>query len=177
MTLLLLGWTGPAHWPRFTITPEYHDGAPDPLDRWSRRIVGALAESFGAMPLFPFGGPPHLPFLRWARHAEPVHPSPIGLLIHPEHGLWHNWRGALAFSTWLDLPPSEPRPSPCATCAARPCTAHEEIDDARSACPIGTPYSAAEFAFHRAAFLRTRIDSAGASADRPATNTTRETTP
>ncbi|MCX7384825.1 MAG: hypothetical protein NT133_26180 [Alphaproteobacteria bacterium] len=154
-TLLLLGWTGPTHWPAFTTTPEYRDGTPDPLDRWSRRVVGALAEAFGAMPLFPFGGPDFLPFLRLAQRAEPVHPSPIGLLIHPDWGLWHNWRGALAFSTRLALPPFEPCPSPCATCATRPCTAHPDIDDARRACPIGTAYSPAQFAFHRAAFLRT----------------------
>ncbi len=159
-TILLLGWAGPSHWPEFTATQEYRDGAPSPLDRWSRRVVGALAETFGAMPLFPFGGPEFLPFLRWAQRAEPVHPSPIGLLIHPDHGLWHNWRGALAFPTRLALPPQEPRPSPCATCATRRCITHQDLDAARRACPIGTPYSDAQQEFHRAAFLRRHSDRA-----------------
>lgn len=153
-TLLLLGWTGPTHWPAFTAAPEYRDGQPDPLDRWSRRVVGALAQRFGAMPLFPFGGPPFLPFLRWGPRAEPVHPSPIGLLIHPDWGLWHHWRGALAFPTRLSLPPVDPRPAPCATCLTRPCTTYAGLDAARRACPIGTPYGDAQQAFHRAAFLR-----------------------
>ena len=61
-----------------------------------RSTGGAAASSTGwraisaRSALFPFGGPPHFPFQQWARRAEPVHPSPIGLLIHPIYGLWHS---------------------------------------------------------------------------------------
>ena len=32
--------------------------------------------------------------------------SPLGILIHPDWGLWHSYRGALAFRERLDLPAS-----------------------------------------------------------------------
>ena len=65
-----------------------------------------LAPGFGATALFPFGGPPWLPFQRWAMKADCVTASPLGILIHPDFGLWHAYRGALAFAEQLDLPPS-----------------------------------------------------------------------
>jgi hypothetical protein len=127
-TLLLLGLVGSATWPDFAASPEARDGAPDPLDRWSRRVIDGLAAASGATPLYPFGGPPYLPFQRWARKAEPVHSSPLGVLIHPDWGLWHSYRGALAFRERLALPPRDERPSPCDACAEKPCL---------STCPVG----------------------------------------
>src|SRR5215475_9653176 len=77
-TMLLVGNLGGALWPAFSASPEYTDGAPHSLDRWTRRIVEALAPSLeaGARALFPFGGPPWLPFQRWAMKADCVSPSP-----------------------------------------------------------------------------------------------------
>src|SRR4051812_25290981 len=100
--LVLLGWAGRDGFGAFAASPEALDGRPDALDRWSRRIVGGLAEAAGAVPLYPVGGPPHLPFQRWAARAEPIFPSPLGLYIHPRWGLWHSYRGALAFSVELE---------------------------------------------------------------------------
>ena len=127
-TLLLVGNAGPGMWPAFAASEEAKDGAPDALDRWSRRIVSRLAHALGGVAHFPFGGPPWLPFIRWAQRADPVHPSPIGPLVHPDHGLWHAYRGAIAFRERLELPPRDDRPSPCGTCAGRPCL---------SSCPVG----------------------------------------
>ena len=126
-TLILIGFTGNREWPAFANSPEVADGQPDPLDRWSRRVIGALAAELDARALFPFGGPPFLPFQRWAQRAEPVTPSPLGILIHPDWGLWHAYRGALAFGDRLELPPPDRRPSPCDSCAEKPCL---------SACPV-----------------------------------------
>ncbi|MDZ4736641.1 MAG: 4Fe-4S dicluster domain-containing protein [Rhodospirillaceae bacterium] len=120
-TLLLLGHVGRSMWPAFSASPEAADGAPDPLDRWSRRLIDALARRFGGMALYPFGGPPYLPFQRWARRAEPVAPSPLGIFIHPEYGLWHGYRGALALAPRWPLAPVDPRPSPCLSCVGQPC--------------------------------------------------------
>src|SRR4030095_137820 len=49
---------------------------------------------------------------RWAMRAEAVAPSPLGILIHPDYGLWHAYRGALAFAERLALPPRGARPLP-----------------------------------------------------------------
>lgn len=126
--IVLVGAAGARGWDAFAASPEAADGGADPLDRWSRRVVDALAAALGAQALYPFGGPPHWPFQRWAQRAEPVHASPLGLLIHPEYGLWHSYRGALGFAQPLAIPERIARPSPCETCAARPCL---------SACPVG----------------------------------------
>jgi hypothetical protein len=127
-TLVLLGLTGRRGWTQFCGSPEYRDGAPDPLDRWSRRLIDALAASADAVAFYPFGGPPFLPFGRWAARAEAVFPSPIGLTIHPDWGLWHSYRGALGLAVRLDLPAPESRPSPCRGCLDRPCL---------TGCPVG----------------------------------------
>jgi hypothetical protein len=126
-TLILVGDVGGAIWPQFSRSPEANDGAPDPLDRWTRRIVDGIAETTGATAIYPFGGPPYWPFQRWAQRAEPVFPSPLGILIHPEHGLWHAYRAAMTFPGRLNLPPKSEAQSPCESCAGKPCL---------SACPV-----------------------------------------
>jgi ferredoxin len=127
-TIVLAGVVGREGWDSFAASPEASDGLADPLDRWSRRVMEALAVELGAKALFPFGGPPFLPLQRWAQRAEPVHSSPIGLLIHPHYGLWHSYRGALGFPEALDLPEPTPVPSPCEECAGRWCL---------KSCPVG----------------------------------------
>jgi len=127
-TVLLFGFIGRGHWSRFVGSAEYADGEPDPLDRWSRRSIEDLGVRFGARGLYPSDGPPWWPFQRWAQRSEAVHPSPLGILIHPDYGLWHAYRGALAFPARLELPPADDRCSPCDACVERPCL---------SVCPIG----------------------------------------
>lgn len=126
-TLILVGFLGAGNWRTFSSSPEIEDGNPDPLDRWSRRVIAALANQFDAKALFPFVGPPWWPFQIWAQKAEPVHPSPIGMLIHPDYGLWHAWRGALAFRERIALPAPDRRASPCDSCREKPCL---------STCPV-----------------------------------------
>ena len=126
-TLVLVGVVGRSSWDAFQAAEEARQ-APSPLDRWSRRVVGELAAELGADALYPFGGPPYLPFIRWAQRAEAVYPSPIGALIHPDYGLWHAYRGALAFADVVALPSADTRPRPCDTCADKPCLA---------TCPVG----------------------------------------
>jgi hypothetical protein len=127
-TIVLVGMAGRAGWDSFAASAEAQDALGHPLDRWSQRVIGALAEELGAVALYPFGGPPYWPFQQWARRCEPVHPSPLGLLIHPVYGLWHSFRGALGFPEALDVPTWEATPSPCDSCAEKPCL---------GACPVG----------------------------------------
>ena len=123
-TLLLLGPHEPEFWPHVTAQPEW-DGAPDPLDRWSRRVIGRMACDLGAKALFPFGGPPWHPFQAWALRTGRIWQSPVRLLVHDQSGLWVSFRGALALKEYVALPPAPVRP--CDGCAA-PCL---------SACPVG----------------------------------------
>lgn len=124
VTMLLFAPEEPGFWPRVTATPEFQDEAPDPLDRWSTRVIGALAEATGGRALFPFGGPPYLPFIAWATRTGRAWPSPVGMLVHDRDGLMISIRGAIALPYSIDLPATGPRP--CETCAA-PC---------HSACPV-----------------------------------------
>lgn len=137
-TLVLIGNAGPEMWRNFVlarmIEPEI-ESAREPLDTWNAAALRTLADGFGAEPFSPFVGPPYLPFQRWAQRAESVHPSPIGMLIHPDYGLWHGYRGALAFGSRLALPMRAARASPCESCADKPCL---------GACPVNA-FTAAGF--------------------------------
>lgn len=124
-TVVLLG-AGPECWPAFTASEEFHDGLLDPLDRWSKRVIGAIADSMEASAVYPSDGPPYLPFIRWARESGRFFQSPTGMLVHDIAGLMISIRGAIVW------PQPVPRDivlqvSPCEECAA-PCT---------SACPVG----------------------------------------
>ncbi|QYK42548.1 MAG: ferredoxin [Paracoccaceae bacterium] len=125
-TVLMVG-PGAGFWPHLTAAAEWQDGAPDPVDRWSRRVVGRIACDLGAKALFPFGGPPWHPFQTWAMRTGRVWESPVRLLVHDAQGLWVSFRGALALKAAIDLPPP-PAAAPCETCAGRPCL---------TACPPG----------------------------------------
>ncbi len=111
-----------SHW-----RAETQDTEPHQLDRWSRQCIETAADDLGAAAVFPFDGPPYRPFQQWAMRAEPVWPSPLGILIHPRYGLWHAYRGALAFKHTLDLPEQQAVSRPCDSCVARPCL---------STCPV-----------------------------------------
>ncbi len=119
-TIVLVGMVGRSGWDAFAASPEAGDGLDHPLDRWSRRVIDALARELGAIALYPFGGPAHFPFQQWALRSEPVHPSPIGLLIHPRYGLWHSYRGALGFLDALDVPAFAASVSPCEVVSRAP---------------------------------------------------------
>lgn len=118
-TILLLGPDEPDFWPAFRKGTEGQDGLPDPMDRWSTRVIGDWAATLDATPLYPFGGPPFQPFYAWALRTGRCHASPVQLLVHDQAGLFVSFRGALALRDCVDLPPA-PTP-PCRTCAAQPC--------------------------------------------------------
>jgi epoxyqueuosine reductase len=124
-SVLLLGPREPEFWPAFTASPEFADGAPDPLDRWSKRVIGDLAAAWGGTAVFPSDGPPYPPFITWALATGRVWTSPVGLLVHDRLGLWLSFRGAVRLPDAIASPPGR---SPCTSCDGQPC---------RSACPVG----------------------------------------
>jgi len=137
----MVGVVGSAFWPHFTNSPFYRDGLPHPLDRWSRSLGERLAKEFGGLALYPFEGPPYHPFQRWADRAEATQPSAMMLRIHPDYGLWHAYRFALALPATVQ--PAAPLPVDaaasahsgaarnttdlCARCSGQPCL---------QACPV-----------------------------------------
>ena len=182
-TLVLLGPREPGFWPHVSAQPEFRDGAPDPLDRWSARVIGALADEIGATALFPFSGPPWPPFFDWALRSGQAWASPVRLLVHAKAGLMASWRGALALSERLELPAAPA--CPCDGCAEKPCLSacpagalgargydvpacHAFLDTGagaaclqggchvRTSCPVSRSYGRmpAQSAFHMAAFHR-----------------------
>jgi hypothetical protein len=124
-TVVIIGNVGGAMWPVFRAAEP---DAPDPLDTWTRSVLAPLASSLGASFVHP-SDEPFQPFQRWARRAEGIAASPIGLLIHPVHGLWHAYRGAFLFADELDgIPAPIGSESPCVTCDGQPCLTTCPVD-------------------------------------------------
>ncbi|KIC11661.1 ferredoxin [Leisingera sp. ANG-M1] len=137
-TLVLLGTTGD-FWPVFSASAEARDGAPDPVDRWSERVLGTLAANLGGTAHFPFTGPPYTPFINWALASGRFFTSPSQMMVHDRFGMLISLRGALHFKQEFDIPPPPLADSPCNSCPSRPCL---------SACPVsaladGGPYDLA----------------------------------
>lgn len=186
-SVVIVANAGSSFWPNFRTSAEYVDGRADPLDRWTRRTVGRIAERIGASAVYPFDGPPYHPFQRWAVRADPrIAASPTGIAIHPEWGLWWALRAALLFDERL-VHLQRKAPSPCISCTDKPCVSRRPVGAftetaydvascsghlrgdndcmgqgclARRACPIGQTltYHPEHAAFHMRAFLAARVD-------------------
>lgn len=117
-TLVLLGPAEPGFWKHVTAQREFADGAPDPMDRWSKRVISDIAVQIGGTALFPFGTP-HRPFVSWALRSGRAWQSPVRLLVHDSAGLMVSYRGAVLLPEVLDQPASTE--IPCKSCQERPC--------------------------------------------------------
>ena len=121
---LLIGNIGSSMWPSFSNSSQLADGEPDPLNRWTVEIMSTLVQSFGPGSVsevrYPFGEP-NWPFQNYAQEALGISHSPIGLLIHPEYGLWMAFRAVLIMAESFQVSRSEPAARPCDTCIDKPC--------------------------------------------------------
>ena len=133
---LLVGNAGPEMWKHFSTSREYKDGLPDSMDRWTRRVVDNVAMMLGAATAYPFDKP-YWPFQRIAMRTTGVGQSPLGMLIHPEFGLWHGYRALLIFDldqenlihiNGLAEDGDNRIQHPCDVCVDQPCL---------DACPVG----------------------------------------
>lgn len=127
-SVVLVGQAGAANWEHFQRWLSGTTAKPaNPLDSWSREVIGTVADEVLARAVFP-SDKPWLPFQQWAVRAEGLKPSPLGILIHPDYGLWHAYRGALLFDDLLELEATATaRPHPCDSCVEKPCL---------TACPV-----------------------------------------
>jgi hypothetical protein len=121
-SVVLLGNVGGSIWPAFD---HWRNSLPDsggenPLDTWSKAVIEPVAAAFDATAYFP-SDPPWQPFQQWAMRAEGLKASPLGILIHPQYGLWHGYRGALGFAQALTPAASPSHQHPCDHCPGRPC--------------------------------------------------------
>jgi len=184
-SVLLVGQAGAAPWSHFKRWRERQPQAiTNPLDTWSREVIGAVAAEFDARAVSP-SDRPYLPFQQWAMRAEGLKPSPLGILMHPTFGLWHAYRGALLFEDKLALAEPHAAIHLCDTCIDKPCLKSCPVDAYssagfnypaclahvrggngepcrsggcldRNACPYGTEYRYPPEvqAFHMASFAR-----------------------
>ncbi len=130
-SVVLLGNIGGSIWPAFSAWRKTYAGN-DPLDTWSKAVIGPIAQRMGATAFFP-SDQPYMPFQQWAKQAEGLTASPLGILIHPIYGTWHGYRAALAFADPVGPDSVRPEPrsepsAPCESCVGKPCL---------SACPVG----------------------------------------
>ncbi|MBT8155752.1 ferredoxin [Epibacterium ulvae] len=119
-TLILLG-TDAGFWVPFAQSREWQEGAPDPVDRWSRRVVDGLAAHFDAAAYYPFDGPPYAPFVDWALASGRAFTSPSQFLVHDQVGLMISYRGALHLAYKIDIPQPPLDCSPCLSCTTFAC--------------------------------------------------------
>jgi hypothetical protein len=134
-SVLLIGNAGAGYWRHFEQWRERQpSGLADPLDSWSRHVIGGIAQEVGARAVSP-SDKPYLPFQQWAMRAEGLGPSPLGILMHPRYGLWHAYRGALLFDAGMPDQDAEIPIHLCDACIGKPCL---------NACPVQA-YSASSF--------------------------------
>jgi hypothetical protein len=124
----LVGSGGRGFFERFAAgSPEASDGAPHPLDRFTKRVAdAAAADALASLGVahatyFPFDwAEPRIPFQRLGRAAGLGGPGPLGLQIHPVYGPWWAYRALVIVDR--ALPSRPPVGDGCAGCAA-PCVA------------------------------------------------------
>lgn len=123
---VLIGHLGGGFWPNFQKWHLQHQDAANPLDAWSKTVIDSVAETVGGKAVYP-SDQPYFPFQKWAKEAEGLKASPLGLLIHPTAGLWHAYRGAILFERVFDYEAILAAEYPCDRCDAKPCL---------TACPV-----------------------------------------
>ena len=126
-SVLLIGNAGGSMWPRFSAWLAQHEDCDEPLDTWSRQVIAPVATRQGGTAFYP-SDPPYQPFQQWAMKAIGLKPSPLGILMHPEFGLWFGFRGAIAFKDKAEGPAPKRNAHPCDSCPDKPCM---------TVCPVG----------------------------------------
>jgi hypothetical protein len=132
-SLVLVGNAGPDMWQAFS-SSGFNKKDPAPLDDWTRRVLNDITQGLSRQfdvavtPLYPFSGPPYMPFQRWAARSGAVHPTPIGPMIHNIYGMWHAYRGALVIGASFEMDETRESTNPCQSCIDKPCLTSCPVD-------------------------------------------------
>ncbi len=130
-TLVLIGSAGKTLWQSMTAARAFEPL--DPVDEYCEEALFDFCEDLEphveTRILWPDpNAAAAVPITRLGELAGWSHRSPLGLGIHPTFGLWFAYRGVVLLDARVPPTPHPPTPSPCASCADRPCVA---------ACPPG----------------------------------------
>ena len=126
--LVLVGHAGPDFWRAFS---QAKVDAPHPVDAFSTQIVRQFIDQFLDDSDYEWLYPSEdyvIPLQRLARAAHWGSPSPLGLDISPQYGLWFAHRAAFLSNAGLEERREPEAPSPCTNCTSRECISH---------CPAG----------------------------------------
>ena len=135
--LVLLGNGGRTFWRALTAdraatkrAPTEHP-AEHPVDTFSLHLAREFVVHCGGNPDDPrsmevlYPAPVEQPFplslQALGEFVHWVHPSPLGLGIHPEFGLWNAYRAAFLTDLPLPVTVAAPHASPCSACQEKPC--------------------------------------------------------
>ncbi|MCP4361431.1 MAG: hypothetical protein GY796_25755 [Chloroflexi bacterium] len=120
-TLLLVGHGGRRLWTQLQKVGLH---GPNPIDEYSltltRRFIADYLEEPDYLQLYP-DVPFQPPLSQLGEVTGWSYPSPIGLGIHPQFGLWFAYRTAFLLKGRQSVIKSEAAVSPCDTCLEKPC--------------------------------------------------------
>lgn len=149
-TFVMLGQAGTRLWE--TIAQEGLAQSAAPFDNTSHRLVDRFVtvHADGASYEVVYPGHALLPLGRLAELAGWGRPSPLGLTINDEYGLWLAHRVAFLIDADVTVPHRRASSHPCDTCVAKPCVA---------ACPVGAVDAEAGFDVDTCATFRVAEES------------------
>jgi len=135
-SILLVGSAGPGLWEQLGKS-NLRDHA-NPVDAYTERTMAAFCENYlvttgsrdsmDYLVAWPNEMQREVPVMGLGSYAGWQHPSPLGLGLHPVHGLWFAYRAVLFLGPQWPEQKLAPSKNPCDSCEGKPCV---------EACPVG----------------------------------------
>ena len=141
---LAIGSAGQPFWNAVAASPEWTAVPDHPVDAFTRRAItdvlaaeGAAGTDAAAHVTFVFDADAPNFVVLWTQRFPMIAQSDLGLMIHPEYGLWMAARAHILLPGYREISADSDSPKglkqqphfdPCASCSGKPCLA---------ACPVG----------------------------------------
>jgi epoxyqueuosine reductase len=155
--LVVVGHGGRRMWEALQ---EFGMETDDPVDDYSIALTRRFIQEYldGASHLWLYPGTEYIvPLQQLGEAAGWSYPSPLGLGISPVFGVWFAYRTAFLIDADLPLVFEEATPSPCDSCAAKPCI---------QSCPVGAVQVRMRVSFDVEGCARHRLRRGSPCADR-----------